>query len=67
MLINLKTEMTRHEQTITSMAKFLGMSTNTFSWKLNGKRGREFTLDEIKRIADYFGVSIDYLAEKKRA
>jgi len=62
MLINLKAEMARKGVTITDMAKYMKMSNNSFSWKLNGKR--EFTLTEMKRIADYFQVSIDYLAEK---
>jgi transcriptional regulator with XRE-family HTH domain len=61
MLINLKTEMTRHRKTNADMAKYLGVSDNTFSFKLNGKR--EFTLDELKKIAQLFSVSIDYLAE----
>lgn len=67
MLINLKAEMTRHRKTNTDMAKFLGVSENTFSFKLNSKR--EFTLNEIKRIADLFSVKIEYLAvqEQKEA
>ena len=64
MLINLKAEMTRNQKTIGKMALFLGVSSNTFSFKLNGKR--EFTLDEAGKMADLFGVSIDYLAEKQQ-
>ena len=64
MLINLKAEMTRNQKTIVEMALFLGVSSNTFSFKLNGKR--EFTLDEAGKMADLFRVSIDYLAEKQQ-
>lgn len=62
MLKNLKAEMARNGKTNMSMARFLGVSENTFSFKLNGKR--EFTLDEINKIAALFNVSIDYLAQK---
>lgn len=56
---NIKAEMGRHGLTIKELATNLGLSTNSVSFKLNGKR--EFTLSEIERIACLFGCSLDYL------
>lgn len=39
------------------MAKFLGIYQHTFSLKLNGKT--PFTLEESKKIADYFETTVD--------
>lgn len=41
------------------LAKAIGISINAFNMKLNGKT--VFNEHEIKRIADYFKVSIDFL------
>lgn len=41
------------------LAKELGMYPQELSNKLNGHR--TFTLRDISRIADYFGVTTDYL------
>jgi antitoxin component HigA of HigAB toxin-antitoxin module len=60
MFPNMRAEMKRYGKTNADMAKFLGVSDNTFSFKLNGKR--EFTLEEIKKIAELFSVTIDYLS-----
>ncbi len=57
---NIKAEMARADMTIGDMAKALGLSRNGFSFKLNGKR--EYTLAELNKMADLFGVSVDYLA-----
>lgn len=51
--------------TVAAMANLLGVSSNTFSWKLNEKRGREFNLSELAQIAELFGTPIDYLVEKR--
>lgn len=56
---NIKAEMGRHNLTIKELATNLGLSTNSVSFKLNGKR--EFTLSEIERIACLFDCSLDYL------
>lgn len=56
---NIKAEMGRHDLTIKELATNLSLSTNSVSFKLNGKR--EFTLSEIERIARLFGCSLDYL------
>jgi len=39
------------------IAKILGMSLSTYSCKEKGTR--QFTLDEAKKICDYFGVTIE--------
>lgn len=41
------------------MAEHLGLSVLSYNRKENGKV--EFTLNEAKRMADYFGVTIDDL------
>ena len=56
---NIRAEMGRNHLTIKQLASCLGLSTNTVSFKLNGKR--EFTLSEIMRMADLFHCSLDYL------
>lgn len=64
-LINIKEEMRKNGLTVAAMADLLGVSSNTFSWKLNEKRGREFNLSELAKIAELFGTPIDYLVEKR--
>lgn len=61
-LKNIRAEMARNGMGIGSLAEYLGLSTNSTSWKLQGKR--EFTLTELCKLADKFNVSIDYLAER---
>lgn len=39
------------------LAKLLGVQLNTYNFKENGKK--EFTLNEAKKIADYFDTTID--------
>lgn len=56
---NIRAEMGRHDLTIKELAGNLGLSTNSVSFKLSGKR--EFTLSEIERIANLFSCSLDYL------
>lgn len=56
---NIRAEMGRNNLTIKKLANNLGLSTNSVSFKLNGKR--EFTLSEIESIANIFGCSLDYL------
>lgn len=60
---NIRAEMGRHNITIKDLAKSLGLSVNSVSFKLNGKR--EFTLSEIENIAYIFNCSLDYLVEHK--
>ena len=56
---NIKAEMARNNITIKELAKVIGLSTNSVSFKLNGKR--QFTLSEIEKIALLFNCSLDYL------
>ena len=51
--------------TVSAMADLLGVSANTFSWKVNEKKGREFNLSELAKISELFGKPIDYLIEKE--
>ena len=62
MFDNLRAEMKRYGKTNSDVGKILGISTNSVSFKLNGKS--PFTLDEIKKLADEFNCSLDYLARK---
>jgi DNA-binding XRE family transcriptional regulator len=64
LLKNVKAEMSRHGKTNADMAKLLGMSENSFSFKLNERR--EFSLTEARKIAELFKVSVDYIAGFKQ-
>lgn len=59
MLSNIKAEMSRNKATNIIMAKVVGISETSFSFKLNEKR--EFTLNELAAMSQYFNCSIDYL------
>ena len=54
--------MARNNFNIGKMAELLGMSRRSFSLRLN--RDREFNLVELNSMADLFGVTIDYLADR---
>lgn len=56
---NIRAEMGRNNMTIKELANNIGLSTNSVSFKLNGKR--QFTLLEIEKIALLFNCSLDYL------
>lgn len=62
MFDNIRAEMRRHNKTNNDIGKLLGISANAVSLKLNGKT--PFTLDEIRKLADEFNCSLDYLAIK---
>lgn len=65
MFPNIRAEIARHGKTHSDIAKLLGVSLNTFRWKMNGER--PFLLDEIYTLAKEFNVSLDYLAVKEDA
>lgn len=65
MVANVRAQMVKHKMTNVDMAKLLGLSSNSFSFKINEKR--EFTLTELAKMANLFGVSIDYLIEIRKA
>ena len=62
MFANLRAEMKRHGKTNKDVGKILNISANSVSFKLNGRS--PFTLDEIRKLADEFNCSLDYLATK---
>ena len=60
MFDNLRAEMRRRSKTNADVGKILGISGNSVSAKLNKKVA--FTLDEMRKLADEFVCTIDYLA-----
>lgn len=60
MFENLRAEMKRNNKTVEDVGKILDISTNTVSFKLNGKT--QFTLHELWKLADAFNCPLDYLA-----
>lgn len=55
---NLKLKAERELKAVnqSEVAKYLGVSPNTYWSKENGKT--EFTISEAKKLAEYFGVSV---------
>ena len=62
MFANLRAEMKRYGKTNADIGKILNISANSVSFKLNGRT--PFTLDEIRKLAEEFNCSLDYLATK---
>lgn len=62
MFNNIRAEMRRHNKTNKDVGNILNISANSVSFKLNGRT--PFTLDEIRKLADEFNCSLDYLAIK---
>ena len=61
MFKNLNAEMARHDLTTEDMAGILGYkSRKTFETK---KKNGDFTLNEVKFLARFFNVTVDYLFE----
>jgi len=60
MFQNIRAEMARNKRKVAEIAAVLGISENSFRFKMNGKR--EFTLRELRVLAEHFDVTIDYLA-----
>lgn len=58
----------RTGKTQAQLAEEVGMAANTFSWKRRGERGKEFSLNEVKRVAkaiglqSYDGIMADFKA-----
>lgn len=55
----LKGLMARYGFSQVDMAKVADMSPTTFSFKVNRKDGRDFTLTEAVKMADHLGVKVD--------
>lgn len=47
----------RTGKTQAQLAEECGMAENTFSWKRRGVRGKEFSLDEVRRVAKAIDLS----------
>lgn len=60
MFRNLYAEEARHNQTNITMGKMLGIDPVTYSRK---KKNGTFTVTEAKKLAEFFGVSFEYLFE----
>ncbi len=58
----------REHKTQEELAKSVGMATNTFSWKRRGVDGKEFSVAEIRRVAEVIGLTTfdGILADYKR-
>ena len=55
----LEAVMKRHGDTGGDLAHYLGITRQTFSAKLNEKRGSEFTQGEISKIKERYNLSAD--------
>lgn len=60
---HIRAQMVLNDMTNQDLAKLLGISTVSVSFKLNKKR--DFTQTELDKMANHFGVSVDYLLEKE--
>ena len=58
MFRNLYAEEARHNQTNITMGKMLGIDPVTYSRK---KKNGNFTINEAKKLTEFFGVSFEYL------
>lgn len=47
----------RTGKTQAQLADECGMADNTFSWKRRGVRGKEFSMDEVRRVAEVIGLT----------
>jgi len=59
MHLNLRVARLKARVSQEDIAKLLGVNVNTYSSKERGKT--EFTLGEVKKLADFFGTTIDEL------
>lgn len=59
-----RAEMGSQKRKLNELVAPLGLSWPTVSGRLNGHK--PFTLDEIAKIADFLGVSVEYLHESAR-
>lgn len=55
----LKGLMARYGFSQADMAEVTGVSPSTFSFKVNRRDGRDFTLTEASKMADHLGVKVD--------
>ena len=58
---NIRALLKKHDLTQSELAATIGMSQGNFSKALNPEEKKQFTLEQLYRIAQHFGVSIDLL------
>lgn len=56
---NLKGLLVKNGIKQSDMAKLVGVDPSTFSFKINRKNGRDFTLDEAIKMAEAMNVKVD--------
>lgn len=64
---NIRRLLKKHDLTQSELASIAGMSQGNFSKALNPEEKKQFTLEQLYRIAQHFGVSIDELVGNKAA
>lgn len=64
---NIRKIIIKKSLTQSTLAEIAGMTQSNVSKALNAKETKEFTLEQVYRIAQYFGVSIDDLVGNKAA
>lgn len=64
---NIRALLKKHNLTQSELAAIVGMSQGNLSKALNPEEKKQFTLEQLYRISQHFGVSIDELAGNKAA
>lgn len=64
---NIRALLKKHDLTQNALAEIAGMTQANVSKALNPKESKQFTLDQLFRISQHFGVSIDELTGNKAA
>ena len=64
---NIRGLLKKHDLTQSELAGIAGMSQGNFSKALNPDEKKQFTLEQLYRIAQHFGVSMDELVGNKAA
>ena len=64
---NIRVLLKKHDLTQNALAEIAGMTQANVSKALNRNESKQFTIDQVFRIAHHFGVSIDELCGNKAA
>jgi len=64
---NIRALLKKHDLTQNALAEIAGMTQANVSKALNRNESKQFTIDQVFRIAQHFGVSIDELVGNKSA
>ena len=62
---NIRALLKKHDLTQNALAEIAGMTQANVSKALNRNESKQFTIDQVFRIAQHFGVSIDELVGNK--